>query len=57
MEKLMDAHSHVLVVDDDEDTRGLLREILAKEGYDVETASDGKTALERITDRPPDLVM
>lgn len=53
----MDAHSHVLVVDDDEDTRGLLREILAKEGYDVETASDGKSALERITDRLPDLVM
>ncbi|SLM47314.1 Acetoacetate metabolism regulatory protein AtoC [Nitrospira japonica] len=53
----MDVHSHVLVVDDDEDTRGLLSEILAKEGYDVETASDGKTALERITDRPPDLVM
>jgi two-component system response regulator AtoC len=53
----MDDPSRILVVDDDEETLTLLREILSKEGYEVDTADDGKTALDRITTRPPDLVM
>src|SRR5690242_7485787 len=48
---LMDDPSHILVVDDDEETVTLLREILSKEGYSVETAADGKTALDRISSR------
>jgi two-component system response regulator AtoC len=54
---MMEEHSHVLVVDDDTDTLTLLREILSKEGYEVDTAPDGKTALDHIGSRTPDLVM
>jgi CheY-like chemotaxis protein len=35
----------VLVVDDDDDLREVLREILAARGYRVATASDGREAL------------
>lgn len=38
------AHS-VLVVDDDEDARNTLAECLRGEGYDVQSAADGRTAL------------
>ena len=53
----MDDPAHILVVDDDEETVTLLRELLSKEGYSVETAADGKTALDRINGRAPDLVI
>ena len=33
--------SRVMVVDDDAETLALLREVVAKEGYQVETAEDG----------------
>ena len=32
--------SRILVVDDEADIRGLLKEILAEEGYEVEVAAD-----------------
>ncbi len=38
----------VLVVDDEESFRHLLSVILKKEGYEVETAKDGKEALEKM---------
>jgi DNA-binding NtrC family response regulator len=38
--------ANVLVVDDDEDTRELLREVLSEEGYRVNTSSSGEEALE-----------
>ncbi|MFT3764202.1 MAG: response regulator [Minicystis sp.] len=38
--------SYVLVVDDDEDIRQCLRELLADEGYTVETAVHGRQALD-----------
>ncbi len=53
----MEEHSHVLVVDDDADTLTLLEEVLSKEGYEVGTAPDGNTALDRIGSHAPDLVM
>ncbi len=34
----------ILVVDDEEDIRGLLQEILAEEGYDVEIAANAAEA-------------
>ncbi len=40
--------SVVLVVDDDEDSRESLRELLELEGYMVQTAVNGKEALERV---------
>ena len=36
----------VLVVDDDEGIRHVLRELLAEEGFSVRTAEDGREALE-----------
>jgi len=36
----------VLVVDDDQDTRELLREVLSEEGYGVNTSGSGEDALE-----------
>jgi len=53
----MDDPAQILVVDDDEETVTLLREILSKEGYNVDTAADGKPALDRINSRSPDLVI
>lgn len=49
----MDDPAHILLVDDDEETLTLLREILSKEGYSVDSAGDGKTALDRISSRAP----
>jgi CheY-like chemotaxis protein len=41
----MSAHPHVLVVEDDEDTRLLVGDALTGEGYSVELATDGAEAL------------
>jgi CheY-like chemotaxis protein len=40
----------VLIVDDDEDLRETLRLVLEAEGYGVETAENGRAALERLYD-------
>jgi CheY-like chemotaxis protein len=42
----------VLVVDDDEDSRDSVADMLRDEGFDVRTASDGYEALERIALEP-----
>jgi DNA-binding response OmpR family regulator len=47
----------LLVVDDDEDIRVLLRELLGRAGYEVDEAADGRTALRRLYERPPALVI
>lgn len=47
----------ILVVDDDPDFGEIIRMILAAKGYDVETASDGDTALRKMHACPPDLVL
>ena len=47
----------VMVVDDVEDNREVLRRRLAREGYDVTCASNGREALERIANAPFDLVL
>jgi DNA-binding response OmpR family regulator len=53
----MDERPRVLVVDDDEDIRLLLKELLGRAGYDVDEAPDGRTALRRLYERPPALVI
>lgn len=47
----------ILVVDDIADNVFLLEEILKEEGYEVDTAKDGKSALAKIEASPPDLVL
>lgn len=47
----------ILVVDDDECVRSVLADILASEGYDVETASDGIQAVSRAQAVRPDVVI
>jgi DNA-binding response OmpR family regulator len=47
----------ILVVDDEVDLVNLLRYNLEKEGYQVETAFDGTTALAKITETLPDLII
>src|SRR6185369_11042300 len=49
--------SRILVVDDDRDIRGLLRELLARAGYDVAEAESGKAGLREFYASPPDLVL
>lgn len=50
-------HDRILVVDDHEDNVELLRVRLEAWGYNVETARDGKQALEAIAATPPDLIL
>jgi DNA-binding response OmpR family regulator len=47
----------ILVVDDDPDIRGLLRELLDRRGFGVTEARDGQEALRVFFDERPDLVV
>lgn len=47
----------VLVVEDDPDLAGLLRMILADEGYAVETAANGAEALRNVAARMPAVIL
>jgi DNA-binding response OmpR family regulator len=47
----------ILIVDDDEDIRSLLRELLARAGYRVEEAANGRAALRQLFETPPALVL
>jgi two-component system nitrogen regulation response regulator NtrX len=49
--------SRILVVDDEADIRGLLKEILSEEGYDVEVAADASQARSSRATQIPDLVL
>jgi CheY-like chemotaxis protein len=47
----------ILVVDDLSDNLFLLQTVLETEGYHVETADDGTSALAKVQDSPPDLIL
>jgi two-component system, NtrC family, nitrogen regulation response regulator NtrX len=49
--------SRILVVDDEADIRGLLKEILSEEGYEVEIAADAAQARSSRAVQVPDLVL
>ena len=46
--------THILVVDDEPDIRGLVKEILEDEGYAVAVAENGEAARHALRDRRPD---
>jgi len=47
----------ILVVDDDEQIRKMLKRLLASEGYTVHLASDGNEAIEQYREYRPDIVI
>jgi len=47
----------ILVVDDSPDNAYLIQSLLDSEGYAVEVAADGYTALRQVEREPPDLIM
>ena len=49
--------ARVLVVDDDEIIRKLLRRVLERSDFTVDEAGSGEQAIERITEAPPDLIL
>lgn len=51
------APTRVLVVDDDDGIRLLLRRVLEAAAYQVETAENGRLALEKVKTAPPDLII
>ncbi len=51
------AAGHVLVVDDEEHTRSLLRDPLEARGYEIAEAENGLEALEKIAARSPDVIL
>jgi len=53
----MNVRPRVLVVDDDEDIRTLVRELLERAGYTVEEAENGRVALRRLFSNAPALVI
>ena len=55
--KFMLGKFHVLVVDDDPDKTKLLELALAMEGYDVQTAGNGREALAVVDSFQPDLII
>jgi two-component system sensor histidine kinase/response regulator len=48
---------NILVIDDEEAMRDSCLQVLAKEEYQVETAEDGKTGLQKVEKLKPDLIL
>jgi two-component system response regulator HydG len=53
----MSEKSRILVVDDEESHRIMLRAVLKEEGYDVSEASDGADAVKAVEQEPFDLIL
>jgi signal transduction histidine kinase/CheY-like chemotaxis protein len=52
-----DPGAHVLVVDDNEEVRNVIRRALEREGWDVEEAENGALGLECVARRTPSLIL
>ena len=48
---------HILVVEDQEDNRQILRDLLANAGYQLTEAENGEQALAAVEQQPPDLIL
>ena len=53
----MEQKKIIMVVDDEYDMVDLIQLVLQTEGYDVVTATSGKTALEKLKTEKPDLIL
>jgi CheY-like chemotaxis protein len=53
----MTSNVHVLLIDDDQGTMDLLKEVLQKEGYAVDEAKSGQEALAQARAVPFDVVL
>jgi DNA-binding response OmpR family regulator len=49
--------NRILIVDDDPELRENIRELLSDEGWEVETAEDGKSALRKIKEKEYDIAL
>jgi CheY-like chemotaxis protein len=49
--------ARILVIDDDPVVRGMLVEMLRREGYDVDEAEDGRQGMKRFHEHPAALVI
>lgn len=49
--------TNVLVIDDEEDFRIIIRDVLLSAGFDVKTASDGQEGLAVLKDYRPDIIL
>ena len=49
--------ARILLVEDDERVRLMLKDLLESEGYEIEEASNGREALQSFASSPPDLVL
>jgi two-component system, cell cycle response regulator DivK len=48
---------HILVVEDQEDNRQIIRDMLAQTDYEISEAENGEEALAEIAKRRPDLIL
>jgi signal transduction histidine kinase/CheY-like chemotaxis protein len=48
---------HILVIEDDEDTRSVIRQTLERAGWSVAQAEHGRRGLERVAERRPDVIV
>jgi DNA-binding NtrC family response regulator len=49
--------AQVLIIDDDDRFRGVMKEMLSRSGYDVLTAANGKIGIGLYREKRPDLVI
>jgi CheY-like chemotaxis protein len=47
----------ILIVEDEEDSRSILRWLLEQEGYEIVEAGDGQSAVEKALSARPDLIL
>ena len=49
--------ARIIVIDDEEDVRDVLKEVLEREGFDVEIAANGDDGLELLSNKGADVVI
>ena len=52
-----DKVDHILAVDDTRDNLILVQTLLESEGYEIDLVSDGASALQKVAQSPPDLIL